>query len=154
MLVIMQAVPDPEQLAGVVGPQLFNCFPVFLYLSTNRLDVNLHHEILMCLVPQTSMRFFQIIEGPDEVVGETFERIRLDKRHFDVRLRHSGEIRARAFQDWSVGFAARAYLPVSEPLHLDFDSASVEQIIHRGQILRRHGVIAEAGLESPSVSGP
>lgn len=116
-------------------------------------DHNARHQISGILGVEVN-RFFQIIEGPGEVVHETYERIRLDTRHFDVRLRHSGEIKVRAFQDWSVGFAARAYLPVSEPLHLDFDAASVEQIVHRGLILRRHGVIAEAGLEAPSVSRP
>ena len=114
---------------------------------------NARHQISGILGVEVN-RFFQIIEGPVEVVHETYERIRLDTRHFDVRLRYSDEIKVRAFQDWSVGFAARAYLPDSEPLHLDFDAASVEQIVHRGQILRRHGVIAEAGLEAPSVSRP
>lgn len=97
-------------------------------------------------------RFFQIIEGPSQTVRETFERIRTDRRHFDVRLRHSAEISVRAFQDWSVGFAARAYLPASEPIQMDFDAAPVEMILRRGQILRQYGVIAEAGLETPSAS--
>ena len=116
-------------------------------------DHNARHQISGILGVEVN-RFFQIIEGPHTGVHETFERIRLDKRHYDVRLRHSCEISVRTFPDWSVGFATRAYLPASEPLQMDFDAASPEQIIHRGQILRRHGVIAEAGLEAPSASRP
>ncbi|WP_306014966.1 BLUF domain-containing protein [Oceanicaulis sp. MMSF_3324] len=98
-------------------------------------------------------RFFQIIEGPASRVEETFERIRYDTRHFDVRLRSSRDIAVRTFQDWSVGFAARAFLPASEPTQIDFDAASPDVIIKRGQILRRYGVIAEAGLDRSSASG-
>lgn len=98
-------------------------------------------------------RFFQIIEGPSDTVRETFDRIRVDRRHFDVRLRHSCEISSRSFSDWSVGFAARAFLPPAEPVQMDFDAASVEMILRRGHILRQYGVIAEAGLETPSASG-
>ena len=116
-------------------------------------DHNARHQISGILGVEVN-RFFQIIEGPHASVLETFERIRPDKRHFDVRLRQSCEISVRTFSDWSVGFAARAFLPASEPLQMDFDAASVEMIIRRGQILRQYGVIAEGGLEAPSVSGP
>ncbi len=98
-------------------------------------------------------RFFQIIEGPQINVLETYNRIRLDKRHYDVQLRQSCEITQRAFKDWSVGFAARAFLPASEPAQIDFDAATPDLIIKRGIVLRQYGVIAEAGLESPSASG-
>lgn len=112
-------------------------------------DHNARHQISGILGVEVN-RFFQIIEGPTQSVQETFERIRLDKRHFDVRLRESCEISLRLFHDWSVGFAARAFLPSSEPVQMDFDSASVEMIIRRGQVLRQYGVIAEAGLEAPN----
>ena len=112
-------------------------------------DHNARHQISGILGVEVN-RFFQIIEGPHESVHETFERIRQDKRHFDVRLRHSCRIAVRTFQDWSVGFAARAFLPPSEPLQMDFETATVEHIIHRGQVLRRYGVIAEAGLDTPN----
>ena len=98
-------------------------------------------------------RFFQILEGPTDKVKETFERIQYDKRHFGVQLKHFDELGERTFKDWSIGFAAPAYLPSGEPAQIDFDTATVQTIIDRGRLLRRHGVIAEAGLETPSASG-
>ena len=98
-------------------------------------------------------RFFQILEGPTAKVKETFERIQHDKRHFGVQLKHFDELEERTFKDWSIGFAAPAYLPSGEPAQIDFDTVSVQTIIDRGRLLRRYGVIAEAGLETPSASG-
>ncbi|WP_421861197.1 BLUF domain-containing protein [Oceanicaulis sp.] len=97
-------------------------------------------------------RFFQILEGPPAKVRETFERIRHDRRHFGVQLKHFGALEERTFKDWSIGFAAPAFLPSGEPAHIDFDAASVQTILDRGRLLRRCGVIAEADLETPSAS--
>lgn len=91
-------------------------------------------------------RFFQILEGPKEDVGFTYDKIQQDRRHSDVRLVYREEVSARHFQDWAIGFATRTYLPPTEPLEVDFEKASPEAIIRRGKILRRYGVIAEAGL--------
>ncbi|WP_375547804.1 BLUF domain-containing protein [Oceanicaulis alexandrii] len=98
-------------------------------------------------------RFFQILEGPPAKVLETFDRIQHDRRHFGVQLKHVGELEVRTFKDWSIGFAAPAFLPSGEPAQIDFDTVSVQTIINRGLLLRRCGVIAEAGLETPSASG-
>lgn len=98
-------------------------------------------------------RFFQILEGPSAKVRETFDRIRHDRRHFGVQLKHVGELEVRTFTDWSIGFAAPAFLPSCEPAQIDFDTVSVQTIIDRGLLLRRYGVIAESGLVTPSASG-
>jgi hypothetical protein len=49
-------------------------------------------------------RFLQALEGPDEAVFATFDRIRRDPAHFAVVELTRGPIAARAFGDWSMGY--------------------------------------------------
>ncbi|MGL4636075.1 MAG: BLUF domain-containing protein [Beijerinckiaceae bacterium] len=46
--------------------------------------------------------FIQVIEGEQAVVEETFERIKNDSRHSDIRLMGRREIRGRSFPDWNM----------------------------------------------------
>lgn len=48
--------------------------------------------------------FVQTLEGPDDVVEDTFARIRVDSRHREVTEAWREEIEERAFPDWSMGF--------------------------------------------------
>jgi hypothetical protein len=48
--------------------------------------------------------FVQTLEGPDEVVDETFERISRDPRHRSVHIALREEVSERSFPDWSMGF--------------------------------------------------
>jgi uncharacterized membrane protein (DUF373 family) len=48
--------------------------------------------------------FFQILEGDEETVNETFEKIKKDKRHKDVTLIETKPIAEREFSYWSMGF--------------------------------------------------
>lgn len=74
--------------------------------------------------------FLQVLEGPLEVVDDTFDRIRRDLRHTDIRTVADLPIAARAFGDWSMaaerleGATARAL----DELGLDptFDPASLD----------------------------
>lgn len=87
-------------------------------------------------------RFFQILEGDTDKLAATFERIRKDRRHFEVLQRHFAPITERLFSDWAVGFATRRHLPDHIPLELDFETLAPEEIVERGLLLRQHGVIA------------
>ena len=49
--------------------------------------------------------FLQYIEGPEAQVAELFEKIKSDKRHWDVKVVHQGSIKDRVFFDWEMGFA-------------------------------------------------
>ncbi|MEO3406837.1 BLUF domain-containing protein [Mucilaginibacter sp. CAU 1740] len=53
-------------------------------------------------------RFIQIIEGPKEVVSDTFNRIKADRRHRNVTLLIRKKIDSRDFPDWAMGFQAQA----------------------------------------------
>jgi hypothetical protein len=46
--------------------------------------------------------FLQVLEGPLEVVDDTFDRIRRDLRHTDIRTVADLPIAARAFGDWNM----------------------------------------------------
>lgn len=48
--------------------------------------------------------FVQTLEGPDDVVEETFARIAADDRHRGVIEAWREQIDERAFPDWSMGF--------------------------------------------------
>lgn len=49
-------------------------------------------------------RFLQALEGPEEAVMATFERIRSDPRHFAVVVLGKTAISERLFGSWSMGF--------------------------------------------------
>ena len=48
--------------------------------------------------------FVQTLEGPDEVVEETFARISADTRHREVFVALREEVTERSYPDWSMGF--------------------------------------------------
>lgn len=52
--------------------------------------------------------FAQVLEGPRDVIEETFERIQCDDRHGEVMLLHAGPIRQRSFPEWSMAFVGGA----------------------------------------------
>ncbi len=49
-------------------------------------------------------RFLQALEGPEEAVRATFERIRRDARHFAVVVLADHAITERQFATWSMGY--------------------------------------------------
>lgn len=48
-------------------------------------------------------RFLQALEGPDDAVRETYERIRVDPRHFAAVVLADQAITGRAFPGWNMG---------------------------------------------------
>ena len=47
-------------------------------------------------------RYLQVLEGPEESVGPTFERIRADPRHRGVVVLSDRTVATREFGDWSM----------------------------------------------------
>ena len=47
--------------------------------------------------------FLQVLEGPVEAVGETYARIKRDRRHWEARTLLDQNA-PRAFSEWSMGF--------------------------------------------------
>lgn len=48
--------------------------------------------------------FVQILEGEKNAVQELYQTIADDDRHTSVKVFYEGEIKARAFQDWTMAF--------------------------------------------------
>lgn len=48
--------------------------------------------------------FIQVLEGPDDAVQETYDRIERDNRHADVMMVLNEKISERRFSEWSMGF--------------------------------------------------
>ena len=49
-------------------------------------------------------RFLQALEGPEEAVAATFDRIKADPRHFAVVALSIKHVETREFGTWSMGF--------------------------------------------------
>ena len=52
--------------------------------------------------------FAQILEGPLEAIGRTFEVIQRDPRHSEVTVIHSGPVETRHFPEWSMAFSGNS----------------------------------------------
>lgn len=52
--------------------------------------------------------FLQILEGEEEAVGATYDRIKGDRRHARVTLVEKRAIQLRSFADWTMGAAMRS----------------------------------------------
>lgn len=64
---------------------------------------NTEREITGQLVYSEGM-FIQVLEGPSEAVDATYERIKKDTRHKNIKLLERTTIDERQFADWSMGF--------------------------------------------------
>ncbi|TPG66392.1 BLUF domain-containing protein [Hymenobacter nivis] len=50
--------------------------------------------------------FFQILEGPEDVIRSLVSGIRLDERNTDLHVLVDGPAAQRMFPDWAMGFSA------------------------------------------------
>jgi len=94
-------------------------------------------------------RFFQILEGDRPAIETTRARVFTDTRHFDIHVVAFDPIIERSFSDWAVAFAMNATLPADAPRRPDFMTMTAPEILERGLLLRRVGVIAEQGPDAP-----
>jgi len=51
-------------------------------------------------------RFLQALEGPEDAVAATFDRVRADPRHFAVVALSKKHVETREFGKWAMGFEA------------------------------------------------
>lgn len=65
---------------------------------------NNHAADLTGMLLYVGGHFIQTLEGPDDVVDATFDRISRDPQHRDVFIALREEIDSRTFPDWSMGF--------------------------------------------------
>ncbi len=69
-------------------------------LNNRRLDVT-------GMLVQSDGHFAQVLEGRPEVVSGLLEKIRLDRRHRDVRVLLQEDVSRRQFANWGMGLVRR-----------------------------------------------
>jgi hypothetical protein len=62
--------------------------------------------------------FLQYLEGPEKAVRALYEKIKTDSRHSSIKTVRDGEIEARVFPNWEMGFAGEEDL---QPLKWKWD---------------------------------
>lgn len=100
--------------------------------------------------------FLQVLEGPLEVVDDTFDRIRRDLRHTDIRVVADLPIAARAFGDWGMA-AERLEGPTAKALaelglETSFDPASLDPSSAMSLLLSARAAHLEA-QDQPHLAG-
>lgn len=56
------------------------------------------------LLVYSGTHFLQLLEGPEQQVGQIFDSIRADERHHDVVVLLTERAEARQFPGWSMGY--------------------------------------------------
>jgi hypothetical protein len=74
--------------------------------------------------------FYQVIEGNAEAVNSLFERLKRDRRHFEVTLITSGARKTRMFEDFEMGFASAHGRRIADSFCRSPDTPSAESILN------------------------
>ena len=72
-------------------------------LLTEARRINTSRDITGLLLHR-DRSFYQVLEGAEEVVRQTFDRIEKDERHTAIDVLFEGEVDQREFPDWQMGF--------------------------------------------------
>ena len=72
-------------------------------LLTEAQRINTSRDITGLLLHR-DRSFYQVLEGEEEVVRQTFDSIEKDERHTAIDVLFEGEVDEREFPDWQMGF--------------------------------------------------
>jgi hypothetical protein len=72
-------------------------------LLTEARRINTSRDITGLLLHRDKS-FFQVLEGEEDVVRQTFDSIEKDERHTAIDVLFEGEVDEREFPDWQMGF--------------------------------------------------
>lgn len=64
---------------------------------------NTKNGITGCLLYHND-QFTQVLEGNEKIIEQLYLKIKKDKRHFNVKLLYSNEVKERTFTNWSMAF--------------------------------------------------
>ena len=92
-------------------------------LLTDARRINTSRDITGLLLHR-DRSFYQVLEGTEDVVRQTFDRIEKDERHTAVDILFEGEVDEREFPDWQMGF-------------LDLDGVDIETLQGYSNFLSR-----------------
>ena len=92
-------------------------------LLTEARRINTSRDITGLLLHR-DRSFYQVLEGAEDIVRQTFDSIEKDKRHTAIDVLFEGEVDEREFPDWQMGF-------------LNLDGADVETLQGYSDFLSR-----------------
>lgn len=92
-------------------------------LLTEARRINTSRDITGLLLHR-DRSFYQVMEGAEDIVRETFDRIEKDERHTAIDVLFEGEVDEREFPDWQMGF-------------LNLDSVDIETLQGYSDFLAR-----------------
>ena len=72
-------------------------------LLTEAQRINTSRDITGLLLHR-DRSFYQVLEGAEDVVRQTFDSIEKDQRHTAIDVLFEGEVDEREFPDWQMGF--------------------------------------------------
>jgi hypothetical protein len=72
-------------------------------LLTEARRINTSRDITGLLLHRDKS-FYQVLEGEEDVVRQTFDSIEKDERHTAIDVLFEGEVDEREFPDWQMGF--------------------------------------------------
>ena len=72
-------------------------------LLTEARRINTSRDIIGLLLHR-DRSFYQVLEGEEDVVRQTFDSIEKDERHTAIDVLFEGEVDEREFPDWQMGF--------------------------------------------------
>lgn len=55
---------------------------------------------------RNKVNYFQYVEGPSAHIEQLFSNLKADTRHIDFRIRLSGSVGKRVFEEWSMGYSS------------------------------------------------
>ena len=79
------------------------CSADMVKLLTDARRINSSRDITGLLLHR-DRSFYQVLEGAEDVVRQTFDRIEKDERHTAIDVLFEGEVDEREFPDWQMGF--------------------------------------------------
>lgn len=116
--------PEPLFHLGYVSTETGNIGTRgMVNLMTSARSANTNRAITGLLLHREKS-FYQVLEGPEAEVKQTFANIELDGRHTAVDILFEGPIEEREFPDWQMGF-------------LNLDNVEIERLQGYSNFLNR-----------------
>ncbi|WP_425070919.1 BLUF domain-containing protein [Sagittula sp. S175] len=79
-----------------------------------------------------SRSFFEVLEGPQDIILPALDRIFQDRRHFKMKVMMYQQVKQRRFEGWSMGFRRLDGSVSRQPCYFNLTRRDLEQRFPRG----------------------
>lgn len=134
--------PAPDVPPKTAAPQLVRAIYIShtharlsdAQLDTVMADLHRHHTVcgVTGLLLYKSRTFFEVIEGNEDFVNLTLDRIFRDPRHFKMKVMMLQKARMRRFDGWSMGFRRLDGTTTDKPCYFNLTRRELENRFPRG----------------------